>query len=135
MKAITIYEASDGTRFDSADLCARYEIVIGQVAPITSRMPKHDLGYGECVQLDKEQCNQYKSDLVDLCRELFPNESVFKHDAEKIHPSSYAGRFLSECSYPCLYTAWHRCMCINWENYCQYNRPYFANNPHEVEPA
>jgi hypothetical protein len=37
--------------------------------------------------------------------------------------------------YPAIYRRWSRLMCINWDNFREYEQPYFTRNTHEATKA
>lgn len=132
MKAVTIYEASDGQRFNDPEKCQQYEVLIVSVAAAMAPLGKSpDLGHGCSVQHDRMACLSAKRGLVELARTLYPPEKwpVFQHDADEIHPWGGAGRVLTDGAPECLSMAWNRLMRINWDNYREYDQPYFAMNP------
>jgi hypothetical protein len=45
---------------------------------------------------------------------------------------SFAGRLASEGP-DCFARAWNRLCSINWDNFREYDQPYFAMNPDEAE--
>ena len=131
MKTMTVYVSPDGRRFDSIDRCQTYERYLFRAAAVMSSLPSTNLRSDEYIQHDLVSLSAAKRSIVDLCRELYPNEKVFKHDAMEIHPMSFAGRFISENDSP-LNDAWSRFCRINWDNCREYQQPYFAMNPHEA---
>ncbi|HSE45000.1 MAG TPA: hypothetical protein VLA89_06695 [Gemmatimonadales bacterium] len=54
-------------------------------------------------------------------------DKIWNHPAEKIHPLSWAGRLLDDCS-PTLYQAWCRFGCIDNKGR-EWGQAYYALNP------
>ena len=63
-----------------------------------------------------------------LCRELWPNEPVFQHQPDEIHPMSYAARFLSEAAHgdPIWRHLWFRFACM--DGTYEYEQIYWAEH-------
>jgi hypothetical protein len=138
MQAVTIYQASDGQRFDSEQKCREYEALVGIIVGVMSTLrPASGLQSGEFVQQDRAQCLTVKRRLVEVARTMYDPKSypVFAHDADEIHPMSGAGRILTDGAPECLSRAWCRLMRINWDSYREYDQPFFAMNPDKAEEA
>lgn len=132
MKQIAIYECSDGTRFDDATKAESYESICRRVRDAMGPLSPFRDGYQQYRQLSKQECDAAKAQIVAICRELWPQQPVFQHPADKIHPASFAGRWIDDCRYPCLKKAWFVFQCVNWESYRQYDQPFYALNEWEA---
>jgi hypothetical protein len=128
MKSITVYVASDGSRWNAqSDALVRDELD-RQVKIIESLLPASPR-HGERIFVGVA-ADQMKEQIVAFCRSLYPSESIFQHPAKEIHPFSYAGRFLSEVDGP-LNRAWLTLACCRdgW----MYSQPFFALHPDKFE--
>lgn len=124
METITKYRATDGSEWASAADCAGRDLLDLKVKTL-----EQELGPGVSRgrrKVDPALVAKVKADVVAICREKWPNEAIFKYEAAKIHPMSYAGRFLSEVGGP-LNRLWYRFSCINGE--WEYEQPFYAINP------
>lgn len=133
MKVITIYAAYDGTRFDSAKECEKYEAVMNSVDNIMKRLrnDKNALEHGCAIQQDRQTVKSCLNDFLELCEKTIPTEAkVFKECKEGKRHISHAEYVVSEYSndYPCLHRAMLRFACINEVSGIEYEQPYFANN-------
>jgi len=127
-RALTIYVADDGSRWDSAEDAVKRDILDRKVREIEASFPKPPDDSNERIKVGPDTA-EAKRAVVELCRALYPNEAVFKHPPEEIHPFSYAGRFLSEVGGP-LNRVWWRFSCIGEDGY-MYQQPFYASNPHK----
>jgi hypothetical protein len=128
MKALTIYVATDGSRWDDPVKCAERDVLDARVKAIEATIPA--VPSSGHVVVDEAAMLAAKRAVVDICRELFPKQTVFRHDAAEIHPFSFAGRFLSEVGGP-LNRIWFRFSCCNGP--LMYEQPYYALNPEKYE--
>ena len=124
--AIVQYKASDGTIWSSEADAHRRDLLDATVRAIEAGIPEPPRESRTRIRVSVRAMANAKRQVVELCRRLYPNEAVFKHDASEIHPMSYAGRFLSEVGGP-LNRIWYRFACYDapW----LYDQPYFALNP------
>lgn len=133
MKIITIYVADDGTRFDTAKKCEKYEVVMNSVDHIMKRLrnDKNALEHGCAIQQDKQIVTSCLNDFLGLCETTIPTEAlVFKQCKEGKRHISHAEYVISDYAndYPCLQRAMFRFECINEVSGIEYEQPYFANN-------
>lgn len=135
VKAITLYEANDGSRFASQAECLAYESEAKRIADAMAPLGDGEIAYRTFRQHDSDSCLSARRGLVMICRELWPEESVFRFDPDVIHPCSYAGRFIDDAASTALRRAWGRLMRINWENFREYCQPYYAAHPNELATA
>jgi hypothetical protein len=135
MKAVTVYEAADGSRWNTPDACMRRDQDILEVAKAMLPLgQERSLESHEYIQRSGAVCLQVKRDLIEIAKKSYPPKDypVFQNDPDAIHPWSNAGRVISDTDGP-LSTAWRRLMLINWENFREYQQPYFALNPDKIE--
>lgn len=127
MKQITIYQASDGHRFDDERSCRDYEQLCERVKAAMAPMgptPKLD---GDHFHLHSPQ--DYiaaKTAIVEICREIWPTERIFQYEPMMIHPHSYAGRFLDDCASRPIRDAWYRFEKTNERTFREFEQPYYA---------
>lgn len=121
MKRITIFEATDGSRWDSVEQCIERDRLDKRVRDIEATIPEVPKVASVCVH--RHAMLVAKRKVVVMCRELYPDHSVFQHDADEIHPMSGAGRILDDCGGP-LSRIWYLFMC--WHDDRIYNQPYYA---------
>lgn len=134
MKAVTIYEAGDGQRFNTADACAKYEELSRAVADVMSVLgPRPQLSHTGYKQQSRSACLAAKEALVHIARGRWPGDTVWQNPSDKIHVMGIAGRIASESGDACFALAWNRLCCINWENFREYGQPYFAMHPEEAD--
>jgi hypothetical protein len=128
MKEMTIFVADDGTRFDTAKAAIDYERLCVRCRELEAMLGPHPQDSGE--RIKHPRLAAYRKAVIALCRELFPREPIFQHDAATIHHFSYAGRFLSEQAPRPVNHLWHRLMCVGDDGY-EYEQPFFALHPDE----
>jgi hypothetical protein len=135
-REITIYEAHDGTRFDTLERATQHEQLIAVVADAMAPLPDPPDGeFGNERRgywpHDPDAVTAAKVRLVELAAALNVGQGWFKehlHEAADIHPSSYAGRVMSECGPAPLDRAWRRLSRID-DRGREWEQPYFALNP------
>ena len=135
MKTIHMYEAADGSRWNTPEACMQREHAILAVAQAMLPLgEERNLASHEFIQRSGAVCLQVKRALIEIAKKDYPPKDypIFQHDADAIHPTSGAGRIITDSDGP-LARAWCRLMRINWENFREYQQPYFALNPDKVE--
>ncbi len=125
MKVVTKYVATDGSEWNEKASCEMRDELDAQVRALESRLPAKP-ECGKRSRIDPAAVAKVKEYVVLLCRQLWPNESVFKHAPADIHPMSYAGRFLDDARGP-ISRIWYRFSCMNGE--WEYDQPFYALNP------
>ena len=125
MKSITKYVANDGSEWTTREDAEKHDALDAQVRDLERQLGPRIERSGERRRIDTAVWAEVKRRVVDLCREHYPNEAIFKHDAAEIHPMSFAGRLLSDGGGP-LNRIWSRFCCSDgtWE----YEQPYYAIN-------
>ena len=131
MKAITLYQAVDGSNWQTEaealardSLCSHVDAAMALLKP----RPK-DSGFDNgksFVQQESGQALAAKQRIVDLAYAI-TDHAVFANIAEEIHPHSVAGRILSDIGGP-LNTAWWRFACMD-VRLREWGQPYFVNHP------
>lgn len=131
MKIKSIFEASDGRRFDDANSCEEHQRMIDAVRKATRPLGKiHKHIYDGWVQHDPEVVNRVKHDLLMLAKPLFKSFpkilQQIEKDTDKIHPMSIVGRILDDSGSE-INPAWRRLCCIDSKGR-EFDQPYFALN-------
>lgn len=132
MRAVTLYEANDGSRWNTTQDALRRDLMTVRVETIMMTLPKIPTNSDERIAVPKSDVLRAKTAVVAICRQEHPGESAFHHAPADIHSFGYAGRFLSEASGPAakpLNSAWTWFMCYDASTGFLYNQPFFANNP------
>jgi hypothetical protein len=132
MKAVTVFVASDGSRWDSEAEAVARDVLDAAVRDVEQRLPTPPSDSGERIAVDPEVFRAAKTAVVELCRAEYPNEAVFQHDPMDIHPFSFAGRLLDDVGGP-LRRIWWRFMC--YRDGWMYQQPYFALNPDKFQES
>lgn len=128
MKAVTKYQADDGCLFDTVEDAQRRDGLASRLQYINRKLGPRVSEWDQRKQHDLAKFQEFKRDLVGVCKDLFAGEPCFNGDALTIHPFSYAGRFIDEAGPGVLRDAWQRLMCITAEG-MEYSQPFFALNP------
>lgn len=132
MKEITIFEAQDGARFDAAQDCLRYEMMLIEITAALSILPKrnvellaHGMGY---IQHTSDQLAKFDHDFGAIIRKYCGNECG---DRYAKNPTGYVWRILGDSSEPlskaiCEHGARRLCVDIELR---EWEQQYFTNNP------
>jgi hypothetical protein len=126
--AKTKYVASDGSEWDDENRAIARDNLDNAVRAVEATLPEPPTDSGVRLAVDPDVFKRAKTEVVELCRIMFPNEAIFQHDPMDIHPFSYAGRFLDDVGGP-LRRVWYRFMC--YRDGWMYQQPFYALNPHE----
>jgi hypothetical protein len=134
MKEITIYQCTDGIRFDKKDEALHYDELYRKVESIMSRLNPRigDMSH-MYVQQDVNMINSVKRDFLILCSEEMPYyRKLFLECAEGIRHISHAQYIVESSQYcdTCLHKAFFRFNCMS-ESGKEYQQPYFS--VHEEE--
>ncbi len=137
MKSKTVYEATDGTRFDSVEQCQEHERLIVAVAEAMLPLgPEREIKSEQFVQHVALNCLQAKQNMLAIVRKKFAwffKDKMANVADDEIHPSSIVDRVISDGDCRVIDHAWGRLSRINWENFREYEHPYFALNPEKAE--
>ena len=130
IKKVTIYETTDGCRFNTEKEAEKYESLYEKCENIMGQLrPRVDDG---AVQQDVNLVKKTFNEFIDLCIETIPtHEKTFIRVKEgSIHPS-WAGGIISDYNIKCLCNASYRFKCTNMTSGIEYEQPYYVN--HESE--
>lgn len=134
MREITKYAASDGTEFNTAQECKKYESIINRVVEIDNLRDNSEVSYCEvAIRQDKGIVKRFKHDFYMLCAEIIPDyKRIFTEVAEGTRHQSHANCILSDYgyTYPILADTAFRIDCIS-DDGVEYDQPYFV--AHEAE--
>jgi hypothetical protein len=144
VKAITVYEAADGARFDKETECIAYEDLCLEVGSIMEKLkPRPDdagcnfsngTGFR---QHSKESFLDAQRSLVKIARRFFNDKYStphFDHAEAAVFPVGHTmvSRFINEgCPRP-VDRAWHRLGCFD-KQFREWGQPYYAMNPDKGE--
>lgn len=136
MKTKTIYEADDGTRFDSETECRLHECVIischDAMLPLG---PERKIKGEQYVQHTREACLQAKRNMLAIVRKQFAwlfKDAWATVSDDEIRVRSAIGRVIDDGDCRPIQSAWERLSRINWDNFREYEQQYFANHPDSV---
>ena len=137
-RAITMYEAHDGTRFNTSEAATQHEQLISVVGDAMATLPdppdqfgNDTLGYW---QQNPTLVMEARVRLVQLAAAIGVGHNWFREHLEKggkpeeLHPLGYAGRIMSECGPAPLKRAWSRLSRIDDQGR-EWEQPFFAINP------
>lgn len=138
MKAITLYEANDGVRFELECDCVYHEAFCDKVEEINKRLRKNEEIDGTlAIEQDLDVVKSAFKDLMELCAEEFPqlDGRVFKEVATGKRHISHADYLLQEYSdhYPTLRRLFYRFLCIDMNTGIEYEQSYFAQYPQDFK--
>lgn len=136
MKKLTIFE-TNGKRFDSYEdalkyekLCKKVDGIMSQLLPRTKEI-EQGTDYNKH---NKETLNGcFKAFCKECAKQIPDNEAMFMEVANGIRHMSHMGRILSDYSYnlPCLYDAYHRFNCTDFNTGFEFQQPYYVTHQDE----
>lgn len=136
MKKLTIFE-TNGKRFDYYEdalkyekLCKKVDGIMSQLLPRTEEI-EHGTDYNKH---NKETLNGCFKAFCKECAKQIPNdEAMFIDVANGIRHFSHIDRILSDYSYkfPCLYDAYCRFNCIDFNTGFEFQQPYYVTHQNE----
>lgn len=132
IKELTIYETTDGCRFNTEKEAKEYEVLYEKCKKIMRQLRPHE-DYG-AVQQDIELVKKAFNEFMNLCVEVIPQyKKTFIGVKEGgIHPS-WAQRIISDYHIKCLCKTFFRFTCINMRSGIEYEQPYFVEHESEWE--
>lgn len=136
MKPITIYEAPDGSRFDTQPQCLRYEemlLAIKRVELSLGGTPPDSNG-GTFVQHTRDQIAEFDREFEKIIRNYFSNEQA---DSYRRQPTGFVWRVLSDSNTPfntAICKAGYRRQAID-SRLREWGQIYYANNPNPAAIA
>jgi hypothetical protein len=136
MKKLTIFE-TNGKRFDSYEDALKYEKLCKKIDGIMSQLlPRtEEIEYGtDYNKHNKEILNGCFKAFCKECAKQMPDmEALFIDTMNGIRHMSHMGRVLSDCGYdfPCLYDAYHRFNCIDFNTGFEFQQPYYVTHQDE----
>ena len=136
MRKLIIFE-TNGKRFDSYEealkyekLCKKVDGIMSQLLPRTKEV-EHGTDFNKH---NKETLNGCFKAFCKECTKQFPNEeAIFTDVANGTRHFSHIDRILSDCSYefPCLYDAYLRFSCIDFNTGFEFQQPYYVTHQEE----
>lgn len=130
IKEVIIYEASDGSRFDTRKEAERCEILYEKCQMIMRQLrPRIE---HSAVQQDVEKVKKAFAKFMDLCAEAIPEcKKTFIGVKDGSINQSWAYRLISDYNIKCLNGVFFRFNCINMTSGIEYEQPYYVK--HESE--
>lgn len=140
MKNLTIFE-TNGKRFDSYEdalkyekLCKKVDGIMSQLLPRTKEIEQGT----DFNKHNKETLNRCFKAFCKECAQQIPNDKggMFngKVDVLILH-LPHLGKILSDYNYsynlPCLYDAYHRFSCIDFNTGFEFGHPYYVTHQDE----
>jgi hypothetical protein len=132
IKEVTIYETTDGCRFNTEKEAKKYESLYEMCKKIMSQLrPHEDNG---AVQQDVELVKKAFNEFMDLCAEAIPyyKKTFICVKGGNTHPS-WAQRVISDYNIKCLRHISFRFSCTNMVSGIEYEQPYFVEHESEWE--
>lgn len=130
MKTVTIYEAPDGSRFNTQSECFSYESMLDILeavkAPLGNATP--DSNGSNFIQHEKAAVRKFDAAFEKVIRTYFGKECA---DLYHQFPRGFVWRLLSDRQHPfndAVCKAGYRRQCID-ERLREWGQPYFAANP------
>lgn len=134
IKPITVYQTSDGARFDTPELAAQREKILAEIVAATAPLgikPVEVVQGKGWIHHNLANVRETKRNLLRLAEPLLKSYEWYREDKfDEIHPMSAVGRIITDGNSP-IYSGWHRLMCTDSEGR-EYDQPYFAMQPHSV---
>ena len=133
MKKITVYECSDGTRFDSEAKAEKYDNLLSKLKDIESKyLGKSPNGNTYTKQHNLEDVHQYKLAICKAAAEYFPRYAkVFEECGIGTRHMSHAQYYIQDYNATALLQAFYRLECIDEKSGIEYEQPYYATHPEE----
>lgn len=140
MRIFTVYEASDGARFDDESACAAHEETILRVNEIMSRIGDRPNDDGCRFSNGRGYRQHSKDDVLFVQRELVKLANINGFDSHVEYTMSakvptghtFMGRLMSEMASKPIANAYNRICCID-SQFREWGQPYFALNPDKAE--
>lgn len=138
MRAITQYQAFDGTVFGTEDDCRAYEVMSAKIHAAMRALPSkpdssefaNGAGY---IQHDSASINEAMMGVLEQAKKYSGHRSIV--DSMEIgFPArrGIVGRIIDDCCPRPINMAWYRFMCTD-DDYREWGQPYFALNPDKGE--
>lgn len=131
MKTVTVYEAFDGTRFDAAVFCQRYEDRLAYFNKLMAKLTPRpdDMEHGTFIRQNIDTVWWLRAMVIDesCLSEALKAKVTPLIESRALPQLSIAGRYLDDVD-PLAYSAWSRLTCIDSEGR-EWEQPYFAVNP------
>lgn len=133
MKQLTVYESTDGSRWNDVVSAVKRDAIDAKVREIESLLPKRPDLCGVRISVPTELVEECKRRTILLCREQFPDTKEFFHEPiSEIHPMGICGRILDDSDTPInRIWGWLCCYSDGW----LYQQPFYALNPGKFIPS
>lgn len=136
MRKIIVYE-TNGKRFDSYEEALKYEKLCEKVDGIMSQLLPRTIAIEQGTDFNKHNKETLNACLKAFCQECgkqIPDwEQWFTETANGTRHLSHIGRILSDYShdFPCLYSAYGRFSCTDFNTGCEFQQPYYVTHQDE----
>lgn len=136
MKVITKYEAADGSQFNDALACEKYEKLCHDVAQFMALIPKRPDNIEYCngkgfIQHDPAAFDRMKQGLLDCVGTQIDHVWIAACKRGECH-ISYVARLVDDYGISCLNHAMHRIYCTD-DALREWGQPFYALNPGKGE--
>lgn len=129
MKAITKFQALDGSEFDSEDACRSYESLCAEISDIMVSLPEVKICGAGHFQHEASTVLRIQRALVEIFARLHPslNDHHVEWARRAVVPAGMTliGRDIDDCGEAPLRAAWHRLMRMD-RQFREYEQPYYA---------
>jgi hypothetical protein len=129
MKAVTRFQALDGTEFDTEEKCRHYEDICREVSDIMSELPHTEIHGEGFVKLSGPVVLSVQRKLVMLWERLHPSmvnqHTEWARNATVPAGMTLIGRYIDDCGPRPIASAWRRLMRID-SQFREYEQPYYA---------
>lgn len=128
MKERTIYECSDGTRFDKKEDAMKYDSLLLKCSEVESLLGKaRELEYDEFIQRDAESVKSAWVKFCGIVAAAIPAYATWAQECGAgTRHRTHIGRVISDFGIKCLWHLYFRFDCIDGDGR-EYQQPYFAN--------
>lgn len=136
MRKILVYE-SNGKRFDSYEEALKYEKLCEKIDGIMSQLLPRTKAIEQGTDFNKYNKETLNGCLKAFCQECAKQiptwEQWFTETANGTRHLSHIGRILSDYShdFPCLYDAYFRFSCIDFNTGYEFQQPYYVTHQDE----
>ena len=140
MKEITIWQASDGKRFDEKRQCEKHEELCAEIMDLMAHLPPRPTDtaflYGAgFVAHDPAVAKQVRRSLLFKTARLTTNRRILEGiESDTIQPL-FIGVVIGELDMPILDDAWWRFLCMSRDFTKEFGQPYYRDHEDEVLTA
>lgn len=132
MKAITLYQANDLSRFENEQDCLKYEQICLEVKEAIKLISEKNKILDS--RRDIRRVHSPKdvrtafNNFMDICIKYIPIHKTSFNNVKKGVPFKYIDWMIDDSQLKCLRDTFYRFLCINFNSGYEYCMPSFANN-------